>query len=149
ERAAEAPALPMSREWCGPEVLAALDRLRAATPESEFKGAVLEWLGDAYRPETPLPDAFAAGLQALPGELGLAVLRPYAAGMKREMAPWLLRALELTLPDGLSPVLLEGALGRDRLRREDRAFVTRRSGERFDRAGLERIAADAPDRLSP
>jgi bacillithiol synthase len=53
------------------------------------------------------------------------------------------------LPDGLSPVLVEGRLGRDRLRPEHGAFVTRRSGERFTRADLERIAAETPERLSP
>jgi uncharacterized protein YllA (UPF0747 family) len=132
ERPGDAAATPLSREPCGPEVLTALDQLRAATPESEFKG-----------------DVCAAALQALFGGYGLAVLRPYVTPVKQEMAPWLVRALELTLPDGLSPVLLEGSLGRDRLRKEDGAYVTRRSAERFDRADLERIAADTPDRLSP
>jgi len=48
------------------------------------------------------------------------------------------------LPDGLSPVLVEGRLGRDRLRREGDAFVTRRSGERFTRGQIEALAATAP-----
>jgi bacillithiol synthase len=149
ERPADAPATPLSREPCGPEVLTALDQIRGVTPESEFKGEVLSWLQAAYQPDTNLADACAAALQALLGGYGLAVLRPYATSVKREMAPWLLRTLELTLPDGLSPVLLEGSLGRDRLRGEDGAFVTRRGGERFVRADLEKIAADTPDRLSP
>jgi len=149
DRPADAPATPLSREACGPEVLTALDQLRADTPESEFKGEVLSWLRAAYQPDTNLADACAAAVQALLGGYGLAVLRPYATAVKQEMAPWLVRALELTLPDGLSPVLLEGSLGRDRLRGEGGAFVTRRGGERFVRADLEKIAADRPDRLSP
>jgi uncharacterized protein YllA (UPF0747 family) len=65
------------------------------------------------------------------------------------MAPWLLRGLDLTLDDGLTPVLLEASLGRDRLRRDGDHFLTRRSGERFSRADLEKVAGETPERLSP
>jgi uncharacterized protein YllA (UPF0747 family) len=149
ERAAEAPALPTFREPCGPEIAGALEALRHGTPDTEFKPAVLEWLAASYRPETSLADAFAAALHTLLGERGLAVVRPYAASAKREMAPWLLRGLDSTLADGLTPVLVEASLGRDRLRRDGNDFVTRRSGERFSRVDLERVARDAPERLSP
>jgi bacillithiol synthase len=134
ERAADAAALPLYRERCGPEIAAALDQVRQGTPDSEFKEAVLGWLAAAYRPDTTLADAAAAAIQALLGPLGLAVVRPYAASMKGAMAPLLLRAVGTTLDDGLSPVLIEGKDGRDRLRPEGDAFVTRRSGERFTRA---------------
>ncbi|HJQ65938.1 MAG TPA: bacillithiol biosynthesis BshC, partial [Gemmatimonadales bacterium] len=100
-------------------------------------------------PNGNLADACAALLQVLLGDFGLAVMRPYIPAVKREMSPWLLRALDLTLPDGLTPVLLEARQGRDRLRRDGNGLVTRRSEERFDRAGLEQIAAETPDRLSP
>jgi uncharacterized protein YllA (UPF0747 family) len=149
ERAAEAPALPTFRELCGPEIAGALEALRRGTPDTEFKPAVLEWLAASYRPETSLADAFAAALHTLLGERGLAIVRPYVASAKREMAPWLLRGLDSTLADGLTPVLVEASLGRDRLRRDGDDFVTRRSGERFSRADLERVARDAPERLSP
>ncbi len=151
ERAPEAPQRPLAAERCGPEVEGALAALRAGTPESEFKGAVLAWLEAAYRPDASLADAFAAALQALLGGRGLAVFRAHAAPAKRAMAPWLLRALPVTLPDGLSPVLLEAGAGRDRLRPEGQGevWLTRRSGERFSRAEIERIAHDAPERLSP
>jgi uncharacterized protein YllA (UPF0747 family) len=149
ERPGDHPALPLMREPCGPEIMTALERLGTALPDSEFKQDVLAWLRDAYRPEASLADAFATAMHALLGHRGLAVLRPYGASVKREMAPWLLRALDITLSDGLTPVLLEGSQGRDRLRRDGAGYVTRRSGERFDRAALERIAEAAPDRLSP
>jgi bacillithiol synthase len=149
ERPAESPAWSMSQERCGPEIAAALTRLRSETPDSEFKEAVLAWLTAAYRPEASLADAFSDAVHALLGPLGLAVTRPYASAAKREMAPWLLRGLDLTLEDGLTPVLVEGALGRDRLRRDGDRFHTRRSGERFSRADLEQMAAAAPERLSP
>lgn len=149
EREPGSPSLPTAREPCGTEVLGALATLREGTPETEFKADVLGWLEAAYRPEASLADAFAEALHALLGGHGLAVVRPYAAGVKREMAPWLLRALDITLDDGLSPVLLEASLGRDRLRPDGDGFVTRRSEERFSRAELERIAHESPERLSP
>src|SRR5437899_10846134 len=61
----------------------------------------------------------------------------------------MLKGLDLTLSDGYTPVLVEARQGRNRLQREGEAFVTRRSGERFSRAELERVAAEAPERLSP
>ncbi len=149
ERQPDAPLLPLAREACGPEIEAALAGLRAATPDTEFKRGVLAWLEAAYRPEQTLADAFAEALHALLGARGLAVFRAHATPAKRAMAPWLLRALSATLPDGLSPVLLEAGAGRDRLRLDGEAALTRRSGERFARADIERIARDAPERLSP
>jgi len=77
------------------------------------------------------------------------VFRFHDPGAKRAAAPHLLRALPVTLADGLSPVLVEGAAGRDRLRADGDAFVTRRSGERFTVRDLERLAATEPERLSP
>jgi uncharacterized protein YllA (UPF0747 family) len=60
-----------------------------------------------------------------------------------------LRGLDVKLEDGLTPVLVEGTLGRDRVRKDGNEFVLRRSGERCTRAQLERIATDTPERLSP
>jgi len=149
ERPAEAPQLPLWRELCGDAAPAALEQLRSGTPESEFKGAVLDWLAAAYRPEASLSDAFARALHTLLGDRGLVVFRFHDPGAKRAAAPHLLRALPVTLADGLSPVLVEGAAGRDRLRADGDAFVTRRSGERFTVRDLERLAATEPERLSP
>jgi len=80
---------------------------------------------------------------------GLVVFRFHDPNAKRAAAPLLLRALGATLADGLSPVLVEGKAGRDRLRPEGDAFVTRRGAERFSRSDLERLAASEPERLSP
>jgi uncharacterized protein YllA (UPF0747 family) len=149
ERPPEAPALPLWREPGGADVVRALETLRATTPDTEFKADVLQWLEAAYTPTRSLADACAAALHALLGSRGLAVVRPYDPVVKRDMAPLLLRGLDITLPDGLTPVLIEAAQGRDRLRPDGGAFVTRRSGERFTRGELERIAAETPERLSP
>ena len=148
-RPADAPLLSLARERCGPEIPAALARLGAATPETEFKAGVLDWLAAAYRPETSLADAFAQALHALFAARGLVVLRAHEDGAKRAAGPAILKALSVTLPDGYTPVLVEARLGRDRLRGEGGGFITRRSGERFSPADLERIAAEEPARLSP
>jgi uncharacterized protein YllA (UPF0747 family) len=149
ERPQEAPLLPLAREPCGPEIVAALAQLREGLPDSEFKAAVVDGLGQCYRPEASLADAFAAALHALLGPRGLVVLRVHDRSAKRAAAPWVLKGLDVTLSDGYSPVFVEARQGRDRLQRDGDAFVTRRSGERFTRADLERIATDDPERLSP
>ena len=149
ERPAEAPLLPLARELCGEEIRQAIARLRTGTPESDFKGAVLAWLEAAYRPEATLADAFADALHALLGDRGLVVLRAHDRSAKRAAAPHVLQGLSVTLPDGYTPVLVDARMGRDRLRAEGDAFVTRRSSERFTRAALEQIARDEPERLSP
>jgi uncharacterized protein YllA (UPF0747 family) len=149
ERAPEAPQRPLFREPCGPEISAALETLRSATPETEFKADMLAWLSTAYRPDHSLADAFAAAMHALLGPRGLAVFRAHDTAAKRAAAPWLVRAIGLKLPDGLSPVLVEGALGRDRLRLESGGAVARRSGEHFGLPKIERLATSDPERLSP
>ncbi|HZI20873.1 MAG TPA: bacillithiol biosynthesis BshC [Gemmatimonadales bacterium] len=149
ERPADAPLIPLAREPCGPEIVGALAQLRDGTPDTEFKAAVIQSLERWYQADTSLADAFAAALHELLGPRGLVVLRVHDRSAKRAAAPWVLKGLEITLPDGYTPVFVEAREGRDRLERQGDAFVTRRSGERFTRAELERIANDAPDRLSP
>lgn len=145
----EAPQLPLFRELCGPEIRAALDVLDAALPDGECKPDVRHWLESSYRPEANLAEAAAEALNQLLSGRGLAVFRAYDRSAKRTAAPWILKALDETLPDGLTPVMVDGQLGRDRLRPEGADFVTRRGSERFTRAQLDRIAAEAPERLSP
>ena len=149
ERPADGLLLPLFREPCGPEIGGAIDKLRAALPDTEFKADVISWLEASYRPDTNLADACAEALNRLLGPRGIAVFRAHDPAAKRAAAPFLLRALDVILPDGLSPVLVEGSAGRDRLRGDGDAPVTRRSGERFTPAALERIAAESPERLSP
>jgi len=149
ERSHEAPQLPLFRELLGLEIRRALDTLEAALPDSECKPDVRHWLEACYRPDANLADAGAEALRQLLGGRGLAVFRAHDRHAKRAAAPWLLKALNETLPDGLTPVMVEGQLGRDRLSKDDGIFVTRRGGERFTRAQLESIAAETPERLSP
>lgn len=149
ERAAAEPQRSLWREPCGAEAGAALDRLARETPETEFKAGVLQWLRHAYRPDASLADAAAEALHALLGARGLAVFRAHHPAAKRAAAPLLLRAVDHTLPDGHTPVLIEGDQGRDRLRRDDGVFETRRSGQRVTRDQLTEIAHTDPGCLSP
>ena len=149
ERAHEAPQLPLFREPCGQDAAAALNALTAALPDSEFKADVSSWLEQAYRSDANLADAGAQALNAVLAQHGLAVFRAHDRAAKRAAAPMLLRGLDETLDDGLSPVLVEGRLGRDRLKKDGADYVTRRSGERFTKAQLSRMADEQPERLSP
>jgi len=151
ERAHEAPQLPLFREPLGADINAAFAAFDAALPESECKPDVRQWLESSYRPDTNLADAGAEALNRLLGARGegLAIFRAHDRAAKRAAAPWLLRALDETLADGLTPLLVEGRLGRDRLRKDGVDFITRRSNERFTRPQLEQIAAETPERLSP
>ena len=151
ERAHEAPQLPLFREVLGTDIRAALAALDAALPDSECKPEVRQLLEACYRPDVSLADASAEALNQLLGARGsgLAVFRAHDRNAKRAAAPWILKALDETLPDGLTPVMVEGRLGRDRVRKDGNAFVLRRSGERLTRSELEKIAAETPEKLSP
>jgi bacillithiol biosynthesis cysteine-adding enzyme BshC len=173
ERDAEAAMLPAYREPVGPEGAAALDALAAALPPSAFHDEVLALLRQAYQPAHSLAEAHARALAALLGPLGVVVVRGWAAGLKRAAAGVLLeaarqaasldgdlareadalRARGLSVPvavgEGMSLLMLEGRLGRDRLRVDgDGRFTLRRSGEPVSLADLERVAAQEPERLS-
>lgn len=172
EREAHAPLLPAYRELLGPEVETALESLAAALPASEARDETLAWLREAYRPERSLAEAHALALAALLGPLGVVVARGWDGGLKRAASEVLLgaarraaaieqglvarsRELEaagLPVPvevgDGLSLLLVEGRLGRDRLRIEADHFVTRRGGERFTLSYIEALLESEPQRLS-
>ena len=75
ERPSDAPLVPVARELCGQEIVAALAQLRDGTPETEFKADVIAWLERWYRPEATHADAFAGALDALLGPRVLVVLR--------------------------------------------------------------------------
>src|SRR6185312_10783216 len=98
DRPHEAPQLPLFRELLGSEISAALAALDAALPDAECKPDVKNWLEAYYRPEANLADAGAQALNQLLGGCGLAVFRPYDRSAKRAAAPWILKALDVTLP---------------------------------------------------
>ncbi len=173
QRDPAAPLVPMYREPLGPELPGALDALAADLPQSEFREATLDWLRRHYRPEQTIAGAYGAALAELLAPLGILCLDSTHPAVKRAMAPLLLESLRrhrdldtalaaedrllksqgqdagIATGEGASLVMLEARLGRDRLVAEGAGFVTRRSGERFALADLERIASSEPERLSP
>ena len=172
-RPADAALTPLYREPLGPNIESALAALEGDLPASEFRDWTVAWLRRHYRPEATVGSSFAHALAELVAPLGVVCLDSTHVAAKRAAAPYLLRALELApqLDDeltallaeleraghhsgvnvgvGATLVMLEGKLGRDRLVREGTEFHTRRSGEQMSREALERIAAEAPERLSP
>ncbi len=172
-RPAEAPLTPMYRQPLGEGVGPALELLAAGLPTSEFRDATLAWLERHYRPEATVAGSYAGALAELLGPLGVLCFDSTHPAAKRAAAPHLVRALQqareldddldrwaeangatartsgITVGDGAALVMVEAALGRDRLVRDGESFVTRRSREPFDLAAIERIAATEPVRLSP
>lgn len=173
ERAPDAPLTPMYREPLGPEVEAALDVLAGDLPPSEYRDDTLRWLGDSYRRDATVAGAYRDALAELLGPAGVVVFESTHRSAKVAAAPLLLQALAeaaalnrelsaratglreagadagVAVGDGATLVMLEARLGRDRLIAADGGFTTRRSGERFTPAELERIAGAEPERLSP
>jgi bacillithiol biosynthesis cysteine-adding enzyme BshC len=171
-RAADAVMLPAFREMVGTDGAAALAALEAALPASEFRAETLAWLGGAYRPERSMAEAHAAALSELLAPFGVVVCRGWQGSLKVAASAVVLEALRsaraldealaseaahikdagdvapVAVGDGMTLALLEGSLGRDRLRIADAAFVTRRSGERVTLADLEAIVRAEPERIS-
>ncbi len=173
ERDPAAPLVPLYQEPVGGAIGAVLDAVQRATPETEFRPAVLAWLERHYRPEHDLATAFAGAVAELLGPYGLVVFRPSHGAAKRAMADHLLEALReapaldralaarahelraaggsvpVAVGEGATNIMIEGTLGRDRLVLDGTAYVARRSNERWTLAALEAVGRDAPTRLSP
>jgi bacillithiol biosynthesis cysteine-adding enzyme BshC len=169
ERPSDEPLIPLYREPLSEGILAALERLRSATPETEFQADIIGWLERHYRPERDYATSFAEAMAELLGPHGLVVMRPTHEAAKRVMAPLLIRALErageldralvaeasrlgsapVPVGDQATLVMLECEMGRDRLIAENGRFIARRGGNSWTLDELEQIAQDDPRRLSP
>jgi len=172
ERAADAVMLPAFREPVGADGAAALAALEAALPPSEFRSETVAWLGTAYRAERSMAEAAAVALAQLLEPFGVVVCRGWDGALKRAASDVFLEALRsakvldealareaarlkasgaavpVTVGEGMTLAMLEGKLGRDRLRMSDGAFVTRRSGERLTLKDIESVLHSTPERLS-
>lgn len=172
-RASEAPSLPLYRELLGAEIDDVVAAYSAHTPDTEFRSGVLDWVTRHYRADQDIATAFAGAVAELLGPYGMVVFSPTHVAAKRAIAPLLIQVLmssvsldkdlsaratqlrqagkatPVDVGDGAVPVMLEAALGRDRLMLDGDGFVTRRSGESWALADLESLAASEPQRLSP
>ncbi len=173
ERDRAAALTPMYRERVGEDIEAVLQQLAASTPETEFRPRIIEWIRLHYAPDADLATAFGGALAELLGRFGIAVFSPTNVQAKRAMGRWILSALEnaedldrglteraaelkaqgrgapISTGDGASAVLIESALGRDRLLIEGDIFRTRRAKEEWTLAALESLVKNEPQRLSP
>lgn len=172
-RDAGAPTTPLYRELLGNDIVKLFAEVDQATPDTEFRATVVDWLWRHYRPETDFATAFAEALADLLGPHGLIVFQPTKRPAKAVMARWLVAALErageiaeavgarsqgleqaghpvpVTVHADHTLVMIEGREGRDRLMFEGDVFATRRSGERWSLDELLAIAGEEPERLSP
>ena len=173
ERSPEAPLTPLYREPVGPEIIPVLDRLAQDLAQTEFGGQVLELFRRWYTPEANLAESCAHVLAELLAPFGVLIFDATHPAVKRAQAPYLLTALEkaaaldrvlverhgrltgagrdpgVTVGDGATLVMFEGAEGRDRLVARSPGFQTRRSQEQLSLAEVERLAAQEPGRFSP
>jgi len=172
ERAADAVMLPAFREPVGADGAAALAALEAALPPSEFRAETVAWLGTAYSAERSVAEAAAVALASLLEPFGVVVCRGWDGVLKRAASDVFLEALRsarvldealgreaarlkesgaavpVAVGEGMTLAMVEGKMGRDRLRMSDGAFVTRRSGESLTLKDIEALLHSAPERLS-
>jgi bacillithiol biosynthesis cysteine-adding enzyme BshC len=172
-RPADAPLTPLYREPLGSAVTDLLGGLEADLPPSEFRDWTMAWLRRHYQPPATVAGSFAGALAELLAPAGVVCLESTHSAVKRLAARYLVRALGLAreldkdleqraedlraagsdpgvpVGDKATLVMLEGALGRDRLIIDNGGFMTRRGREPFDLDALQRIAAEEPERLSP
>lgn len=172
-RPVDAPLTPMYQQVLGREIEGLLALLGDDLPASEFRDWTLQWLRKHYRPEATIAGSFAGALAELLAPAGVVCLESTHPAAKRAAAGYLIRALGLarglnrdleqraeelrtagidpsvTVDELATLVMVEGALGRDRLLLDGEGFTTRRSREHFTLETLGRIAAAEPERLSP
>lgn len=173
ERDAAAPMLPVFRETVGPDGARARGAVLDVLPPGPFRDEVQERLERSYRPDVSLAEAHAQLMAGLLAPYGVVVARGWHGALKRSARGVFLdaargaealdqeltaQALEMrgrgeeppvTVGEGLSLLMLEGALGRDRLKIAGPGqFTLRRSGESVTLDVIEQILDESPERLS-
>lgn len=172
-RAPDAPLRSLHEEPLGPEIRNVIDTVLAATPDSEFRSDVAQWVERHYREEQDFAGAFAEAMAELLGPHGLIVFRSTHAAAKQAMGPHLLGALEgaaeldrrmaaratelqgagrptpVPVGEGATLVMIQDEQGRDRLVQGDDGYVARRTGRNWSLEQLRAVASDDPQRLSP
>ncbi len=169
----DAPLRPLAREPVPASVSGWLDELERSLPASPSRDEILTWLRRHYRTDQSLGRAFGTALAELLDPYGIVCLDASAPEVKRAATPFLLEAVRrsdeldailasraeqleaagqpvsVKVGDGATLVFVEGAGGRDRLRREGDTLIARRSGERYSEADLDALARTEPERFSP
>ncbi len=168
-----APADPMSVRALGPTVELALREMKALLPDTEFAGPLRDLLDRAYQPGRSMASAFEDLLASLFADFGLLIVNPADPAVKAHAAPILAKELEqaashtemllrqaqslvssgyhaqVTISPDAANVLMHDDHGRDRLVREDGAWILRRSRRTLTHEELlARLEAD-PVAFSP
>jgi bacillithiol biosynthesis cysteine-adding enzyme BshC len=168
-----APSTPMWREPLGQDVLGALDLLRRTLRSGPAREEVLGWCARHWRPDATVAGAFGTAMAELLAPFGIACFDSTHPAAKQAMAPLLVQAAErapeldralvardaslreagvhpgVDVGDGASLVMMDGPAGRDRLIPDRDGWTLRRSGAQVSRDALVRVAAGAPEQISP
>jgi bacillithiol synthase len=169
----DAPPVAMARRTLGDGVLPLLDALPALLPAT---GAAERWLArlrDAYRPEATVAAAFEAWIAALFEGRDLLITSAADPVLKAASVPVLAREAEHALAHaelvaeqsarlerlgyhaqvppaaGVSNLQYEDGQGRERLVRDARGWLLRRTRRRLDDSALTAALAAEPWRISP
>jgi bacillithiol biosynthesis cysteine-adding enzyme BshC len=171
---ADAPTPPLYRVVLDGAIEPLATRIRADLGPAEFHAETADWLARHFVPGATFAGAYGAALAELLAPAGVLVLDSTHPAVKRAAVPVLAtaiaeasdldavlaeRAAELAdagapdpgvaVGDGATLVMLEGALGRDRLVADaDGRLTTRRSGERFAVRELLGLLEADPTRFS-
>lgn len=172
DRPPEAALRPMAKEPLGPAVGGALDALAADLSAFDGRDEVLAWLRRHFRPGATLGDASGRALAELLAPLGVLCIDGSHPALKARGTPVVRRALEeaeaieaalveraaslvaagrdpgVSVGDGATLVMLEGAEGRDRLVRAGAGVSARHGGERYGVAEVLDLLAQSPARFS-
>lgn len=168
-----APPVSMRRRRLGPEVETALAEFIQALPTTEFAGSILEQLREAYRPERTVAEAFGDAIARLFAPFDLLLIDGGQPEVKEMAADLLGRELERSAEHeallskhtrelegagyhaqvpvlaGGTNVFYEDEQGRERVFREDGAYVLRRTGRRVEARELRALLEREPARFSP
>ena len=170
---AEGNAGAVGRIVLGEQVDAVLAELDAALAPTDFKGAVMSMVREAYVPGATIEDAFTKLMKALFAGTGLVFLNPDDARLKRLTAPLFRREIEdyaaaaeglraqsdrlaadyhaqvHARPTNLFLLTPEGRLPIDAEPGDDARFRLRGSERTFTRAELLDVLEAEPERFSP
>ncbi len=169
----EAPSPPVERIPVPSDIEQAIAGLVQATPNTEFKVALLDPLRTAYRPGRSFAEAFQEAFESLLGRYGFLVQRTASRYVKRATgellwSEWALRGQsterlmqrsreleaagfsdQVAVTENATNLFYDGQLGRDRVVTVDGEARLRRSNERLDESELRATLEVSPERVSP
>jgi bacillithiol biosynthesis cysteine-adding enzyme BshC len=145
--ATDQPPVPMSHRGLGPDVTGAIDALAAAMPSTEFAESAMGVVRSCYESDATMASAFGELLRKLFAEFDLILLDPSHPSLKLASVPLLVHDLErtargngllmqqatrltdagyhvqVTIAPEAANVFLNDEAGRDRLTRDDGAWI--------------------------